>query len=75
MNRDICFWKQSQLCWMTSGVIIGLESVLPDGSPTMPVPPPSRAIGLFPAICSLFIRHSAIKCPTCRLSAVGSNPM
>lgn len=32
-------------------------------------------IGLFPAICSLFIRHNAIKCPTWRLSAVGSKPI
>ena len=30
----------------------------------MAVPPPISAIGLFPAICRRFIRHSAIKCPT-----------
>ena len=36
-------------------------SVLPDGSPIMVVPPPIRAIGLFPAICIRFIRVSAMK--------------
>ena len=38
-------------------------------------PPPISAMGRFPAICIRFIRHRAIKCPTWRLSAVGSKPM
>ena len=42
-------------------VSIFLISVLPDGSPIMVVPPPIRAIGLFPAICIRFIRVSAMK--------------
>ena len=75
MKRLICFLKHSQLCSMVSTVIICLMSVRPEGSPIMPVPPPTRAMGLLPAICSLFIRQSAMKWPTWRLSAVGSNPM
>ena len=75
MNRSICFLKQSQLCWMVSGVIMERISVRPEGSPIYPVPPPTKTTGRLPAICRRFIRHSAIKCPTCRLSAVGSNPM
>ena len=50
-------------------------SVRPEGSPIMVVPSPMRAMGLFPAICSRFIRHSAMKCPTCRESAVQSKPI
>ena len=75
MKRSICFLKQSQLCWMVSTVIIERISVRPDGSPIIAVPPPISAIGLLPAICMRFIRQSAIKWPTCRLSAVGSKPM
>ena len=75
MKRSICFLKQAQLCSIVSRVIIERMSVRPDGSPIMAVPPPMRAMGLFPAICSRFIRHSAIKWPTCSESAVGSKPM
>ena len=75
INRLICFLKHSQLCSIVSFVIMLRISVLPEGSPIMAVPPPISAIGLLPASCSRFIRHSAIKCPTCRLSAVGSKPI
>ena len=75
MKRLICFLKQSQLCWMISGVIMVRISERPEGSPIIPVPPPIRAMGRLPAICRRFIRHRAMKCPTCRLSAVGSNPI
>ena len=75
MKRSICFLKQSQLCWMVSGVIMDRISVRPEGSPIMAVPPPIRAMGLLPAICRRFIRHRAIKWPTCRESAVGSKPI
>ena len=43
------------------GDIIERKSVLPDGSPIKPVPPPRRTTGLFPAICSRFMRQRAIK--------------
>ena len=46
---------------MVSRVSIWRMSVLPEGSPIMPVPPPSSAIGLLPAIWRRFIRHSAMK--------------
>ena len=75
MNLLICFLKHSQLWAMVSGVIMLRISVRPLGSPTMPVPPPIRAMGRLPAFCSLRISIRAIKCPTCRESAVGSNPM
>jgi len=35
--------------------------VRPEGSPMSVVPSPMRAMGLFPAICRRFIRHSAMK--------------
>ena len=49
---------------MSSLVSILRMSVRPEGSPIMVVPPPMRAMGLLPAICSRFIRHRAIKWPT-----------
>ena len=58
-----------------SFVSIDLISVFPDGSPTIAVPPPSNAIGLWPAFCICAINIIAIKCPTCKLSAVGSKPI
>ena len=75
IKRSICFLKHSQLWFITSSVIIVRISVRPEGSPMCPVPPPTKTTGLLPAICSLFIRHSAMKWPTCKLSAVGSKPM
>ena len=54
------------LCLMVSSVSIWRMSVRPEGSPIRVVPSPIRAIGLLPAICKRFIRHSAMKCPTCR---------
>ena len=50
MKRAICFLKHSTLCSIVSFVIIFLISVFPDGSPIIAVPPPIKAIGLFPAI-------------------------
>ena len=57
MKRLICFLKQSQLCWMVSGVIIWRISVRPDGSPIMPVPPPSQGDRL--VACHLQTFHQA----------------
>jgi hypothetical protein len=50
-------------------------SSLPEGSPTLVVPPPISTIGLWPVRCSQ--RSSMIETsePTCRLSAVASKPM
>ena len=75
MNLLICFLKHSQLCWMVSTVIMERMSVRPEGSPTMPVPPPMRAMGRLPAFCRRRMSISAMKWPTCRESAVGSKPM
>ena len=75
MNFSICFLKQAALWAMSSLVSILRMSVRPEGSPIMVVPPPIRAMGLLPAICSRFIRVSAIKWPAVRLSAVQSKPM
>ena len=61
MNRSICFLKQAQLWSMVSLVIMERISVRPEGSPIMAVPPPIKAMGLLPAICSRFIRHRAMK--------------
>ena len=75
MNFSIWRLKHSALCLMASSVSIWRMSVRPEGSPIRVVPSPIRAMGLLPAICRRFIRHSAIKCPTCRESAVQSKPM
>ena len=48
---------------------------LPEGSPTLVVPPPMTTMGLWPVCC---IRRSIMICimlPTCRLAAVASKPM
>ena len=48
---------------------------LPLGSPIMPVPPPTIAIGVWPNRCSRASPITVSSDPTCRLDAVGSNPM
>ena len=51
------------------------DSSLPVGSPILVVPPPIRAIGLWPVFCS---QRNIMICtnePACRLVAVASNPM
>ena len=75
MKRAICFLKHSQLCSMSSSVSILRMSVRPVGSPTVPVPPPTRQIGRWPARCMCAIAIRAMKWPAWRLSAVGSKPI
>ena len=75
MNRSICRLKQAALWSMSSRVSILRMSVRPEGSPIMVVPPPMRAMGWLPAICSRFISVRAMKWPAVRLSAVQSKPM
>ena len=45
------------------------------GSPIMPVPPPTIAIGEWPKRCSRASPITVSSDPTCRLDAVGSKPM
>src|SRR5579864_5825144 len=47
----------------------------PLGSPIIPVPPPTMAIGECPARCSRASAITGSNDPTCRLDAVGSKPM
>ena len=47
----------------------------PLGSPIMPVPPPTMAIGECPARCRRASAMTGSSDPTCRLDAVGSKPM
>ena len=75
MNRSICRLKQAALWSMSSLVSILRMSVRPEGSPIMVVPPPMRAMGWLPAICSRFISVNAMKWPAVRLSAVQSKPI
>ena len=51
------------------------DSSLPDGSPTLVVPPPIRTIGLWPACCHQRSSMIGINEPTWRLSAVQSKPI
>ena len=44
------------------------------GSPIMPVAPPTRAYGVWPACCSRRAVSSWTRLPMCRLGAVGSKP-
>ena len=74
-NLAICFLKRSTLWSISSLDIILLISVLPEGSPIVAVPPPIKIIGLCPAFCICDATIKEIKCPTCKLSAVGSNPI
>ena len=50
-NFAICFLMQETLWSTVSTVIILRKSLLPEGSPIMPVPPPIRAMGRCPARC------------------------
>ena len=75
MKRSIWRLKHSALCLMVSSVSIWRISVRPEGSPMRVVPSPMRAMGLLPAICRRFMRHRAMKWPTCSESAVQSKPM
>ena len=75
MNFSIWRLKHSALYAIVSSVSIWRMSVRPDGSPIIVVPSPMRAMGLLPAICRRFIRHRAMKWPTCRESAVQSKPI
>ena len=61
----------------TTKVTVQLElaaTVMPLGSPIDPVAPPARAIGRCPASWKRRSPISGTRLPTCRLSAVGSNP-
>ena len=44
---------------MVSGVIICRISVRPEGSPTIPVPPPMRTTGVWPYFCMYIMMMSA----------------
>ena len=50
-------------------------SVLPLGSPIMAVPPPTRAMGLWPFRCMWASDMMGTRLPMWRLVAVGSKPM
>jgi hypothetical protein len=63
------------LAAMSASVSILRLSSLPDGSPTLVVPPPMTTIGLPPAFCSRRSIMIWIRLPTCRLAAVASKPM
>ena len=75
MNFAIWTLNFAAFSWIFSCVSIWRISVLPEGSPTIVVPPPSSAIGLLPASWSRRMRFSAMKWPMCRLSAVASKPI
>ena len=51
------------------------SAVLPDGSPMRPVPPPTSAIGVWPARWACTSPMIGTRFPRCRLLAVGSKPM
>jgi hypothetical protein len=51
------------------------DSSLPEGSPTLVVPPPIRAIGRCPVFCSQRSIMICTRWPMCRESAVASKPI
>ena len=55
-------------------LVVMLVLSLPLGSPTMPVAPPARTMGLWPASWKRLRPRSGIRLPTCMLGAVGSKP-
>src|SRR5262245_5818129 len=60
---------------ISSGARIGRSFRFPLGSPTIPVPPPTRAIGVWPKRWSQASPMTGTRLPTWSESAVGSNPM
>ena len=72
--RPSCSLMQATLWSSTSSSSRLRSSERPLGSPTMPVAPPARAIGRWPASWKRRSVTSPIRLPTCRLSAVGSHP-
>ena len=52
-----------------------LASSLPDGSPTLVVPPPISTIGLWPVFCNSLNNMIDTRDPACRLGAVQSKPI
>jgi len=60
----------------TTSVVFRLRSsFFPLGSPISPVAPPTSAIGVWPANWKRRSTRRTTRFPTCKLGAVGSNPM
>ncbi|OJY35344.1 MAG: hypothetical protein BGP06_05590 [Rhizobiales bacterium 65-9] len=57
---------------ISATVRIGRDSSLPEGSPTIVVPPPISVIGLLPVCCSQWSIISVRKLPICSDGAVQS---
>ena len=66
-------YKQAENSFWTAEEV-DLSADLKEGSPIIPVAPPTKAIGLCPANCKCFNIITDTKCPTCKESAVGSIP-
>ena len=73
-NRES--WRPIALAFRSicSRLMTGRSSRLPLGSPTMPVPPPTSTIGVWPRRWSQASPITGTRLPTWSESAVGSKP-
>ena len=69
-----CFLTPTMLALSCSWVSNWRSALLPLGSPIEPVAPPATTIGLWPNCWKRRSASNGTRLPTCRLSAVGSNP-
>ena len=58
----------------TVSAVFSVRSPTSRGSPIIPVAPPASTIGRCPACWNRRRVSSGIRCPACRLGAVGSKP-
>ena len=63
---------EAMLAAIPSSVSIWRWVSLPDGSPTLVVPPPMTTIGRWPVCCNRRSIMTLIRLPMCRLVAVAS---
>ncbi len=71
-NRAKACFCEAMLAWISASLRSWRVSSLPDGSPTLVVPPPTMTIGLWPVCCSRRSIMMVIRLPTCSDGAVAS---
>src|SRR5690606_5797979 len=74
-KRDNTRFIPATLWFKASSVKRFLSSDFPEGSPIIPVAPPTSAIGLCPKFFRCTNKMIGTKLPICKESEVGSNPI
>ena len=74
-DRNGSIWRRTRSTQsLTVSAELSTRSPESLGSPIMPVAPPTRAYGVWPASWSRFAVRICTRLPMCRLGAVGSKP-